>query len=270
MDIAQLGIPTHHSRVERWQCDFNDHWNARFYGRAFQCAAETAATLDGSPNPGAAVIIERHIRYHRELRVGAAVEIRSAAVRGGAADGAMVHLLASASRLSAVAIDRTAQGVPNLPDMDGEPLERLLPRDLSSPMGVAAGKAGTVFHGEVGPVRPAALDHAGGLLFEEIIARSAITSHYLLLGLGYTMEFTERTGIGRMAIELSVARRGEVAAGTVLVTQARLSDVNGKSFSLEHWIGTRAGQQVAAVRQTLLAVDLRSRRAAAVPDFLRA
>ncbi|WP_199093567.1 thioesterase family protein [Bosea sp. ASV33] len=268
MDIAQLGIPTHHTRVERWQCDFNDHWNARFYGRGFQSAAETVATLDGKPNPGAAVIAERHIRYHRELRVGAAVEVRSAVIRGGTADGAVAHLLVSAGRLSAVAIDRKAQGAHILPDAAGEDLERLLPRDLSSPAS-GGGDAGSVFHGEVGPVRPAELDHAGGLLFEEIIARTAITSHNLLLGLGYTMEFTERTGIGRMAIELSVARHGDVAAGAILVTHARLSHVGEKSFSLEHWLGTRAGFQVAAVRQTLLAVDLRTRRVAAVPDFLR-
>lgn len=268
MDITQIGILTHHTRVERWQCDFNDHWNARFHGRAFQCAAETAATLHGGENPGAGVITARHIRYHRELRLGAAVEVRSAVIRDTAANGAVAHLLTSAGQLCAVAIDHSPHDTPGLPEIDGAALERQMPRNLSSPKGVKADEAGTVFHCEVGPVRPAELDHVGGFVFEDIMARGAVSVHTLLLGLGYTMEFTEQTGIGRMAIELSLARHGEVTAGTVLIARARLSAVNDKSFCVDHWLGTRAGRQVATIRQTLVAVDMRARRITRVPDFI--
>lgn len=270
MDLSQIGIATSHARVERWQCDFNDHWNARFYGRAFQCAAETIATLDGSDNPGARVIAERHIRYHRELMVGVDVEVRSAALRVGPADGGIVHLLVSAGRLSASAVDRPGRGASSLPTVSAEALARFLPRDLASPDGTSAGAVGEVFVGETGPVRPGDLDHASGLIFDEIIARAAITTHNHLLRLGYTMEFTEATGIGRMAAELSVRRKSDVPAGTILIARARLGRIGEKSFSLDHWLGTRSGQQVAAVRHTLLAVDMRARRSTAVPDFLRA
>jgi hypothetical protein len=34
MDLERLGRATLHSRVERWECDFNDHWNVRFYVRS--------------------------------------------------------------------------------------------------------------------------------------------------------------------------------------------------------------------------------------------
>jgi acyl-CoA thioesterase FadM len=44
------GRATFHTRVESWECDFNGHWNTRYYGRAFQAAAEVAAALDGRPD----------------------------------------------------------------------------------------------------------------------------------------------------------------------------------------------------------------------------
>lgn len=41
--LSDTGRPSHHTRVERWECDWNDHWNARFYVRSFQATVETVA-----------------------------------------------------------------------------------------------------------------------------------------------------------------------------------------------------------------------------------
>ena len=77
MIASEFGEATLHSRVEGWECDHNKHWNARYYARSFQMAAETVAALAGRDNLGLSLIGARHIRYHRELLVGAAVEVRS-------------------------------------------------------------------------------------------------------------------------------------------------------------------------------------------------
>ena len=94
------GLPTYHTRVERRECDYNDHWNMRFYGRSFQAASETIAAQGGLSNPGAATVRSRHMRFHGELRVSAPVEIRSAVL--DRSDGAVVHHMWSAGKLAAL------------------------------------------------------------------------------------------------------------------------------------------------------------------------
>src|SRR5690349_20111893 len=105
MSTSTIGIATHHTRVESWECDFNHHWNAGYYWRSFQLAAERVVTLDGSENPGAMAITTRNVRFHRELFVGAAVEVRSATIGTGDHKGAVVHLLFSKGAIAAIALD---------------------------------------------------------------------------------------------------------------------------------------------------------------------
>lgn len=270
MQAEPFGIPTFLTRVERWQCDFNDHWNARFYARSFQMAAETAACLDGGENPGAAIIGERHMRFHRELLVGTTAEVRSAKCKGGENDGSVIHALFGDGRLAATALDRPGLGAAQLPEIEAGKVARLLPRNVASLSAEPwPAPADGVVRAELGPIRPNELDHTGALLFEELIARTAVSSHSLLFSLGYSMEFSERTGIGRMAAELSVRRVGRADAGTVLTVESRLGSVAEKSFMVHHRICTRPGDPIAVTRQTLLSVDLRARETVAVPDFMR-
>ena len=72
---ARFGIATLNTRVESWECDFNGHWNARFYGRSFQLAAETIPQPTGIDAPQAPT---RYMRFHGELFPDASVEVRSA------------------------------------------------------------------------------------------------------------------------------------------------------------------------------------------------
>jgi acyl-CoA thioester hydrolase len=269
MDLSQIGRPTFHTRVESWQCDFNHHWNARYYARSFQMAAETAQLRDGE-GLGAAAIVERRIRFHRELFVGASVEVRSALLAGGLYDGRILHLLTSEGRLSAIALDSPGSGGEQLPVIASDSVSRLLPRDHAVlPDRIWDMADGEVSIVELGRVRPSEVDHTDDLLFEEIIARTAVSSHDLLLRLGYTMKFTEQSGIGRMAAEINVRRIDNCPAGTVLTAATRIAQILGRSFALEHLVLTSSGALVAAIRQTMLAVDMKTRRTVEVPDFLR-
>lgn len=140
--MTTIGIPTLHTRVESWECDFNDHWNAHYYSRAFQMAAEHVAALGGG-NPGMGAIALRVIRFHSELHAGAAVELRSARVAGGAHDGAAVHLLGSEGRLSATAFDLPGTGAAQLPAVPADGLSLALPRgDILAKLGAAGGAIG--------------------------------------------------------------------------------------------------------------------------------
>lgn len=49
MDRSKAGRPTYYARAENWECDYDIHWNIRFYGRSFQCVSETVTLLAGTP-----------------------------------------------------------------------------------------------------------------------------------------------------------------------------------------------------------------------------
>ncbi len=209
MGLGEIGLPTLTSRVESWECDFNDHWNARFYGRSFQLAAERVATLAGGPNPGMALLAARSIRFHRELFVGTAVDVRSARIADGPWAGAVLHLLSGGGRLSATALDRPGVGGDRLPAVASAAVSLAVPRALATPP--PDGEDAEVV--ETGPVRPAEFDHTGAIVHEELVRRSAVGLHRPLDRLGFTPGFTRETGIGRMAVEGRVSPSGRCASG---------------------------------------------------------
>jgi acyl-CoA thioesterase FadM len=269
MRHGSIGIATHHTRVESWECDFNNHWNARYYWRSFQLATERIVTLDGCENPGTAAVAMRNVRFHRELFVGAAVEVRSAKIGSGDHKGAIVHLLSSEGALAATALDVPKQGGSNLPVVDAEAVELTLPRGIIGPAILWDPNAPDARVAETGAVRPAELDHTGAILFEEIIRRASVSLHDQLSELGFTPEFTNKTAISRMAVEIRVTLLGACPPGTPLLVKSRIAGVRSKSFSSIHWLETHLGGAIAQIENSLVAVDMNSRRAVSVPDFIR-
>lgn len=265
-DLAGRGQPTYHSRVERWECDTNNHWNTRFYARSFQLAAETVADIGaGGHSPGAGCVDVRHMRFHSELMVGAPVEIRSLRVRGGALDGRVVHLLSSGGKLSATALDQPALPVCALPEASIDDLAPALPRGIGQTAHAAAADPVTV---ELGPVRPLDCDHTGALLFEAVVRLAVMGSHKKMNLLGFTPEFISKTGISRMALEFRVDLHERCEAGEVLQAQSELASASGKTFNMAHRLFTRSGRLIATGEQCLIAVDLSARRSTAPPAFI--
>ena len=267
--LAQFGTPTHHTRAESWECDFNDHWNTRYYVRSFQQAAEAIATRPGDVSPGGGIARVRHMRFHREVRVSDALVVRSALVRGGDMDGAVAHLMFRLGELVATAIDLPAGEPPDLPEVAAEDIPLALPRSLD-PAGFGGWSAPRMGPGTVvmGPIRPAELDHTGALIGEEVIRRIAVTSHDFMSRVGMTPEWTLGSGINRMVVEFRLELGVTPPAGTVLYGETRLATASGKTFCTVHRIMTATGEMVATNEQFLLAVNLQTRRAVEVPQFL--
>lgn len=267
--LVRLGRVALHTRVERWECDFNDHWNLRYYVRAIQLAAEALAAPVGGVSPGAAVASVRHLRFHAELRANNSVEVRSAVIADGPYAGALVHLVCSDGRLAATALDLAPRRSVDLPEAAMGDLAPALPHSVP---------AGSIFREvelgsqradvQLGPIRPAECDHTGALLWEETMRRVATISHQQAAQLGFTPKYTRETGITRMTVEMRIERGESLPVGTPLTGAYKLVLASGKSFQCECRISTVDGAQVAAVRQSLLAVDLNTRRAVAVPEFV--
>lgn len=270
MEVCDLGAATLHTRVERWECDYNNHWNTRFYGRSFQLAAEVVAARYGKPGSAAKMPQIRHIRFHRELFVSDTVEVRSAVLKGGGdKDGAIVHLLVRDGVVSATALDLDG-AVDHLPEVLAGDVSFALPRGISSDM-MDEWTDSASFNSavELGPVRPSEVDHRGELLFEQLIGYGSIASNVQLNRIGFTPEFSEQNRIARMAVELRVKRFVSPPAGTHLCAQSRLCKVEDKRFRADHRIMTIDGNVVATLEFCLVTVDIDTRRTVPVPNFVR-
>lgn len=121
---------------------------------------------------------------------------------------------------------------------------------------------------ELGPVRPAQVDHSGALLFEELIRAGSIASSRQCHGFGLTPEYSENARISRMAVEMRITRHHPATAGTVLCLQSRLADVADKYFRTEHRVRTSEGELVAILEFCLLIVDIDRRRSVRVPELV--
>jgi len=270
MDVCEFGVATLHTRVERWECDYNNHWNTRFYGRSFQLAAEVVAARYGGPKTEPATPQVRHIRFHRELFVSDTVEVRSAVLNGGGdMDGAVVHVLARDGVVSATALDVNVSAS-RLPQVSADDVSFALPRGISGDSIDAWADSDSVNSAvELGLIRPHELDHAGELLFEQLIGYGSIASNVQLNRIGFTPEFSEQTGVARMAVELRAKRFASPPAGTPVCGQSRICRVEDKSFRADHRIMTINGDVIATLEFCLVTVDINTRRAIPVPNLVR-
>lgn len=263
------GYVSNITRAETWECDYNGHWNTRFYVRTFQEAAETIAMLNGEGNPGAAATRSRHVRFRRELLAGDPVRVRSAAVQGGRWDGAIVHLLESDGTLSATALDlpgRTSQHLPRVPE---EAVAHALPRGLVHDTPTAQEAPPDGHKADLGVLRHTAYDHTGALMSDELFRYVGYASYDHHVSLGYSPRFTAQTGLRRMVVEMRARMLGQAPAGMGIRAHSWLLRARSKSFATAHLLETLEGSPIAMVELCLVSVDMKSRRATQVPDFLR-
>jgi acyl-CoA thioesterase FadM len=267
VDLASPGVPVLHSRVEQWECDYNNHWNVRFYARSFDDALDSLAQRNGIgrlSKQGRTT----HIRFHRELFVGAFVEVRAARLVGGDGSNATLLMLSSHGKLSATALDVPLPDNVLLPRLSWEAAALALPRGINSgviPPGDKPLKEESVI---VGPLRPAAFDDAGDLLSEEIYRCGSLASTAFLSRLGFTPEFSAQSRINRMSVESKIVRHSVCRPGDLVTADTKLLAVSGKGFSMRHTIYDGAGNCVAAIEQALVSVNLDTRRAVGNPDFI--
>ncbi len=266
---SDIGIPTHHSRVESWECDFNQHWNARYYHRSFQFAAERIETLCGREARGVQGLRRRMVRFHRELFVGTSVEVRSVGIAGGPHDGAIMHVLSGDGVIAATALDDPCLPASVLPHADPEAMAWAMPRSASQSDATWNIDAVEAVVSETGSVRREEVDPHGFLHAEEIVRRAAIGVHHLLSRTGFTAEFTRQTSISRMSVELAMAPAGPCSVGSPLLVRSGFAEVREKSFSSFHSLETPDGGCVATTLNIIVPVDMTTRRAVAVPDFIR-
>ena len=268
MDTRSIGVPTYYTRVEAWECDHNDHWNVRNYMRVFQQAGFVCSDMTG--RTAGLYPYTQHNRYHRELVQTSPVEIRSATVADGPHAGATVHLLSSNGQLAATSMEQP--GHKGLPLVSAADAAAALPRGIDgAPLLHDAAdvdpQAKVVEHGIL---QARELDHTGSLAIDFLMGRISGASNDLLTGMGFTPQFMREAKMSRMGVETKVTIFQPIPLGTRLRSVVRIASAEGKRIVLRHRFFTSGGEHVAAVDQGLVTVDMTTRKATALPDFLLA
>lgn len=268
MSNLNSGFPTYHSRAEDWECDFNGHWNTRFYCRSFRRASEILFAQNNSDNSYSASSAIKYIRFHKELRSGDPVTVRSFTALGQTKP-IHAHILMTEDRIAATALDDVSVQSPDLPqlpkDLEGLVYPRGLPETISKHWQGSFCKDMVV---ELGKIEHQDCGENGELRFEDMIGRLAIASHHHAMAMGFTPEFTAQTSIGRMLVELRYMRCGRAEQGDFLRGYSRMTIAVGKSFHTEHIIANSKGVALAQFELNTLAVDMERRRATDLPQIV--
>jgi len=265
MSDTPFGRPTLHSRVESWECDFNGHWNTRFYLRSFRQAGEVVAASAGGGPFGQ----QLHLRFHRELRDGAAVQVTSGLVAEGEFQGHLVHFLASQGQVATTALDLQRHDLTGLPPLSAAQVAPALPRGLRAALADPWPADPAALRAEAGLIQPQEVDLQGRATHEELTRRIGIASQDQMTRLGYSVDYTRASGIGRMMVEKRLRLLAPCGAGQRLIVQSQMGPVTRSTFTTLHAVCTPAGALIATSELCMVAVYMTTRRACALPDFLQ-
>ena len=176
----------------------------------------------------------------------------------------------SRGRLAATALDLPG-GVDGLPAISPEDVPLALPRGITGPVfGAEVPPGPQVVAVEMGPIRTEDLDHTGALRFDHVIRHASTLQHTLLNAVGLTQDYADTARINRMGVEFRVTLTGAATppAGALLRGQTWIPRVSDKRFWAANRITTAEGDLLALVDMCLVTVNLDTRKAVDVPDFM--
>ena len=271
-------VETYRGFVNTWECDENAHLNVQYYFSMFSEAAQFAAVrakLNGQAAlHKAALPASRHVRFLAELPVSASIAIRSAIIGEGEHAGKLVHQLENLTtgQLSASALDANGFEMPGLPIASQSEIEMALPR------GIAGGPLESVDTSQMledetaivshyRNVLPADCDQEGRIVSRALISFFTNGAPHIWDMMGLKSGWLEKHNLGRVAVEMKLDPLAPIQAGELLRMVSWIETSGKKTFAIRHQIEEfKSGKAVAAGAVVGLLMDLKTRRAVAMPD----
>lgn len=268
MDL-QSGTPTLHCRAEAWECDFNGHWNTRYYCKAFQTAASVVRMLAGDTSATLPPLAHRQLRFHAELHSGDAITVRSFHIPDADAGALTAHYMFRYDRIVATAVDFGGPENRHLTHLSAADAALALPRGITGEVTAPwTPDVNQDFLYELGPADESEQQSDGTLPFWISVARMSHASHHHDLRVGFTLELMKDQAIGRMLVEMRYTPLGPCETGAFLRCASRMTSAKGKAFAAAHMLYTHRGTPVAMFELCTLSVDMKSRRAMDLPAFV--
>ncbi len=281
-------IETYRGTVYRWEVDNVDHFTVAYYFERFEDATLGllhAIGLDPGSLAGAGhlcVTADCHVRYLRELWVGDILHILSGVIEVGDDGVVLGHrifdsgdgvLCTSVAQRVALVDARSRAPVP-LAEPGREAAEALrvewasLPEPASP--GVDAGDDEGFLETARDTIKPREVDTLGQAAFPAYIHRFSAANAHLLAAFGMTPAYMKAERRGFSTFEFHLRFRGALGAGDLVRVRSGLRQVGNSSVRILHRMGNvRTGEQVAALEQSGVHLDLVARKSTPLPHELR-
>ena len=266
--------------VNLWECDENDHMNVQFYYAKFQDAATLFALCHGLENK-LGPMINRHVRYHAELRGGAQLQITSSIIASFgemAAPGLgcfVQHVMreTTSGRIAATSLD-WHEGVPPLDNAnicdDVDPA--VLPRGL---------KLAADLTSKQSPTEPEMII-ARGILHPNLCDAEMVARNQAYIGavsdaashawdqVGLSAQWLEDQGYGRVAVEMRLHILSPMKAGTAYQMQLSYTGLQTRAFTKRYdFFDIRDGTHLAFLEAAAMILNHTTRKSEPLPDFTR-
>ena len=272
---------TLNSFVNRWECDENDHLNVQFYFSRFEEADRQFQLLTGLSEALVGARRVRHVRFHKELRVGALISVKSSIAFDGPHLLTVVHEMVETGSgiLAATAVDGyepSSGSVKALRQrfkefqtpMNEDAHPRGLPTAPASPRttleGILSRGAETCFLGTVLPHNIGADGRA-----DDRFALACCTDGvpHVWQRTPLTQQFLQSNGYGRVAAEMKLSWAGPLKSGDMVHVVTGFTAVTEKTFSMRHHLFESRTKRLAATLDVVaLMMDLSTRAAVPLPE----
>ncbi|WP_114011383.1 thioesterase family protein [Cohaesibacter intestini] len=267
--------------VNLWECDENDHMNVQFYFAKFQDAAQLFAMchkLDDQLGP----LINRHVRYHCELRGGAQIQITSSVIVAfgdliAPGEGCFIqHVMreTTTGRIAATALDWHRGSLPPLSDaLCDEANTAVMPRGLKDPADLTPRQPPQ----EDGLIIARGILHPG-LCDGDMLARdqayiSAVSdaASHAWERVGLDVKWLESQGFGRMAVEMRLHILSPMKVGTAYQMQLGYTGLQARALTKRYdFFDMRDGAHLAILEAAVMLLNHTTRKSEPLPDFTRA
>jgi len=269
------------SFVNRWECDENDHLNVQYYFSRFEEADRQFQLLSGLSDAVVGARRVRHVRYHKELRTGDLITVKSFVAFDGPHMLTVVHELRNGGTgdLAATAIDGYEPGTASAKDLRNRfksvlgnmPVEAAPRGIVASPAGSRATLDATLSAGaEIcfrGTVLPRHIGSDGRA--DDGFALSAFTDAvaHVWQRTPMTHEYLSEHNYGRVAVEMKLSWLSPLKTGDIFLVASAPTGAQEKTFSIRHHLFESRTKRLAAVCDVVaLVMDLSTRKAVPLPE----
>jgi len=281
-------VETYRGTVYRWEVDSVDHFTVAFYFARLEDATQALLhavhlDLESLAKSGQAGVTEScYVRYHRELRVGDILHVRSGIVDVDEDGLSLVHeVVDSGDGVTCTTVEERVAFVErgsrvrrplSVAQRDAAAARRVERPASDDKRSAAARPAGgeRFIDSARDAIKPTEVNVLGEATLAAYIHRFSAANSQVLGAFGLTPEYCRREHRGFSTFEFDLKTPGMLQAGDLLLVQSALVHVGNSSMRILHRLtNVRTGVAVATLEQAGVNLDLHARRPSSLPPPLR-
>lgn len=265
-------IETHRSFANTWECDENAHINVQFYFKRFEEALDVFLAKSGL-NKQAHSLVTRHVRFHKEVHAANSLSVESGVISHGPYAGCLGHRMINitSGKLCTTALDQLHSPLSSEYLYDAHLYDEVLPRGLESgaidPVDTAKYLSDhNAMITNYTTIRSHDLDENGDFLSSRIISMFTDGAPHLWERAGVTTPWLQENNFGRVAVEIKINPVAKPVLGVPLQLVSRVSEIEGRTFRINHQIEEIQSRRLIALGQVrCLVMSLDTRKAVSLP-----